>query len=589
MILSELAVKRPVFATVISLLLITFGIVAFQFLPIRELPDVTAPTVSIMTTYSGASSEVVESKITNVIEDRLGGINGIRSIESTSSHGSSRITVEFTPETDMEVAANDVREAMSRVIWRLPDEAESPIVFKNSGNGDAILRLALQSDTMSPVQLTDYAERTLQDRLSIVSGVSSVDVWGARQYVMRIELDTYAMTARGITPLDVESALRRENVEMPGGKIQGDQRSLQVRVMRDYDTVDSFEQLVVRQDGQSTVYLKDVATIRTGAKEEESLSKANGRNVITLAVVPISNANPLEVVNNVKAELELVTPFLPDGTTLMITSDDSVFIQGAIDEVRTTLIITMALVILVLYTFLGNARATLIPAVTVPVSLVSAFIVIFMMGYSINLLTLLALVLAIGLVVDDAIVVLENIHRHLEMGKTPLAAAWHGSREVGFAVVATTLVLVMTFVPIVFMEGTVGRLFSEYALTLAGAVVFSSLIALTLSPMLGSKVLKLNVKPSRFNLWTESCLSKMEWSYEKVLTAFIRKRWLGLILLAGSIGATTLLYPMIPQTFVPPEDRGSLFIVVTGPEGASYNTMEANMEEIEAKLLPRLG
>ncbi len=589
MIISELAVKRPVFATVISLLLITFGIAAFLLLPVRQLPDVSSPTVSVRTTYSSASSEVVESKITDPIEDQLGGINGIQSIDSRSTNGSSRVTITFTPDTDMEVATNDVREAVSKVTRRLPDEANAPIVRKNNGRGDAILRLTLQSDTMSPVQLTDYAERTIKDRLSLVSGVSSVDVWGAREYVMRVELNTEAMAARGITATDVESALKRENLEMPGGKIEGSQRSLPIRVVRDYDSVSTFENLVVRQNAQSTVYLKDIATVRTGAKEENSLSKANGHNVISLAITPISNANPLEVADNIKSELKLFTPFLPEGTTLNIQYDASAFIQSSIDEVQSTLLITMGLVVLVLYIFLGNARATLIPAVTVPVSLVAAFIVILAMGYSINLLTLLALVLAIGLVVDDAIVVLENIHRHLEMGEPPLAAAWNGVREVGFAVIATTVVLVMTFVPIVFMDGMIGRLFSEYALTLAGAVVFSSLIALTLSPMLGSKLLKLNIKPTFVSRYTEAGLGRLDNLYGRIVAIFVRRKWLGLGVLTVSIGCTAMLYPMIPQTFTPPEDQGVLFIVVTGPEGASYTSMEKSMEQIETKLLPTLG
>ena len=589
MILSELAVKRPVFATVISLLLITFGLVSFQFLSIRELPDVTAPGVNIRTTYDGASGEIIETKITNPIEDSLGGIDGIQSIESTSANGSSNISVTFVPGTDIEIGANDVREAVARVSRRLPDEADAPIVFKNNGRGDAILRISVLSNTMSLVKLTDYAERVLTERLSLVPGVSSVDVGGAREYVMRIDLNTNAMTLRGITAGDVETALRRENVEMPGGKIDGAHRTIPVRVIRDYDTAESFQKLVIRQDGQSTVYLQDIARVYTGAKVVDSLSKTNGRNSISLSIVPITDANPVDVVRDVKAEIEAFTPFLPEGTTLITTFDASLFIDGAINEVENTLLVTIALVILVLYIFLGNVRATLIPAVTVPVSLISAFIMIYIMGYSINLLTLLALVLAIGLVVDDAIVVLENIYRHLEMGKTPLVAAWQGSREVGFAVIATTVVLVATFIPIVFMEGTIGKLFSEYALTLAGAVVFSSLIALTLSPMMGSKLLKLNVKPSRFNRWSEHNLRRMESSYRKLLTIFVKQRMLSAVLLLGSLVATVVLYPIIPKTFTPAEDRGVLFIMVSGPEGASYDTMEESMTQIEKMLLPKVG
>lgn len=589
MILSDLSVKRPVFATVVSLLLITFGVVAFLMLSIRELPDTTPPKVSVYTSYSGASAEVVESKITNVIEDQLGGIEGIKAIESSSSHGSSRINIEFTPDRDMESAANDVRESMSRVTWRLPDEAESPIVWKNSGSGESILMVTLQSDRMSPVELTDYAKRTLQDKLSLVDGVSSADIYGAREYVMRIELDPVAMAARKLTANDVKDALKRDNVELPAGEMTGSQRTLQVRVMRDYNTVEDFRSLVIRQKGSSTVYLRDIADIRADAKDVESMAKANGRNVVTLGIVPLSQANPLDVVKNIKAEINAFTPFLPEGTMLDTTYDASVFIEGAIREVFDTLFVTMGLVILVLYIFLGSARATLIPAVTVPVSLISAFIIIYALGYSINLLTLLALILAIGLVVDDAIVVLENIHRHLEQGESTLVAAWKGAREVGFAVVATTVVLVMTFVPIVFMEGTIGRLFSEYALTLAGAVTFSSLVALTLSPMLASKLLKLNVKPTRINRLTSHCLEQLESHYERLLKVFLRRKWLGLLFLVGSLATTAVLYPIIPQTFTPPEDRGVIFVIVKGPEGASFDSMKASMEDIESRLMPELG
>ncbi|KEI71858.1 efflux RND transporter permease subunit [Endozoicomonas elysicola] len=589
MILSDLSIKRPVFATVVSLLLITFGVVCFTMLPVRELPDITPPTVMIYTGYDGASAEVIESKITNVIEDQLGGIEGVRFIESTSRNGTSRINIEFSPDRDMETAANDVREAMSRVIWRLPDEAESPIVWKNDGSGETILNISLQSDTLSLIELTDYAERTLQDRLSLVDGVSSVDVMGAREYVMRIELDAEAMAARQITTSDVRSALRRDNVELPAGEMTDTLRTLPVRVNRDYNTINDFRRLLIRQDGSSKIYLEDIASIRTEAKEIETLAKANGRNVLSLGIVPLSQANPLEVIQNVKDEVEAFTPFLPEGTYMTTTRDSSIYIQSAIDEVYATLGMTIALVILVLYIFLGNARATLIPAVTVPVSLISAFIVIHLLGYSINLLTLLALVLAIGLVVDDAIVVLENIHQHLERGEPPLVAAWKGAREVSFAVIATTVVLVMTFVPIVFMEGSVGRLFSEYAMTLVGAVVFSSLIALTLSPMMSSQLLKLNVKPSKASQLIEKTHQRLTNLYRNALSQLLIFRWAGLVLLLASLGITALLYPMIPQTFTPSEDRGEFIVIVKGPEGANFDSMEESMLKLESKLLPHLG
>ncbi|MGI2029832.1 efflux RND transporter permease subunit [Endozoicomonas acroporae] len=364
-----------------------------------------------------------------------------------------------------------------------------------------------------------------------VDGVSSVDLMGAREYVMRIELDARAMAARQITISDVRSALRRDNVEQPAGELTDSLRTLPVRLNCDYNTIDDFRRLLIRQDGSRRVYLADIAAIRTEAKEIETLAKANGRNVLSLGIVPLSQANPLEVIQNVKDEIDAFIPFLPEGTYMTTTRDTSVYIQSAIDEVYTTQAMTIALVVLVLYIFLGNVRATLIPAVTVPVSLISAFIVIHLLGYSINLLTLLALVLAIGLGVDDAIVVLENIHQHLERGEPPLVAAWKGAREVSFAVVATTVVLVMTFVPIIFMEGSVGQLFSEYAMTLIGAVVFSSLIALTLSPMMSSRLLKLNVKPSKASQLIEKAHQWLTDVYRQTLANVLKHPWLGLMLL----------------------------------------------------------
>lgn len=587
--LSDLSIKRPVFAVVVSLLLITFGVVTFRMLPVRELPEVTAPAVMVFTSYEGASAEVIESKITNVIEDQLGGIEGVRFIDSTSSNGTSRIKIEFSPDRDMETAANDVRESMSRVTWRLPDDAESPVVWKNDGSGETILSLSLQSDAMSLIELTDYAERTLQDRLSLVDGVSSVDVMGSREYVMRVELNPTAMAARNITASDIRDALRRDNIELPGGEISDNQRTLPIRVNRDYNTVNDFRRLLIRQDGNTNIYLEDIATLRTDAKEVDSLAKANGRNVLGLGVVPLSQANPLDVINNVKKEVAALTPFLPAGTYLTITQDSSIYIQSAIDEVYSTLFMTIVLVVMVLYLFLGNARATLIPAVTVPISLISAFIVLQLFGYSINLLTLLALVLAIGLVVDDAIVVLENIHQHLERGEPPLVAAWKGAREVGFAVVATTVVLIMTFVPIIFLEGTIGRLFSEYAVTLMGAVVFSSLIALTLSPMMSSQFLKLNPEPSKVTVWVDAINERMANGYRRLLGTTLKYKWFGLGTLLGSLALTVALYPMVPKAFTPPEDRGEFIVVVKGPDGASFESMEKSMLELEAKLLPDLG
>ncbi len=588
MILSDVAVKRPVFAMVISLLLVTFGIITFLKLPLRELPDTAKPKVSISTRYGGASAEVVESRITTPIEDQLSGIEGIEFIESNTFNGSSRISIEFDTSRDMDSAANDVRESIARVIKHLPEEADDPIVSKSSASEDPVLYVMLRSETLSPVALTDYANRTLKERLSLVSGVSSVDLMGERQYVMRVELNPTAMSSRDITAQDIDNALKKDNIELPAGEIDGKQRILQLRLRRDYNTAEDFKQLVIRQNSTSTVYLKDVARVFPGAKESKKLFNANGFNTVGLAIVPLSQANPLSVIKAVKKNIRAFQPFLPKGTEVSWTYDASTFIQSAIDEVYMTLGISIILVVLVIYIFLGNVRSALIPAVTIPISLIAAFITIHFLDYSINLLTLLALVLAIGLVVDDAIVVLENVHRHLENGETPLVAAYKGTREVGFAVVATTAVLIVTFVPIVFLGGTVGRLFSEYALTLAGAVFFSSIVALTLSPVMASKLLKTKEKPTWLSRHLDNVMAWLENTYSRVLQASLRHKWLGIGCLLASFAVAGTLFPFIPQTFAPKEDNGAIFILVKGAEGASFNAMSESMGEIERRLLPLL-
>lgn len=585
--LSETAVRRPVFALVISLLLITFGLIAWQNLPLRQYPDVTRPQVTVMTSYTGASAEVVELQITTPIEDQLSGIEGIHTIESNSARGVSRIVISFSEQRDLDNAANDVREAVARVMRSLPDDADTPLVMKRSATGEAILYIILGSTRMSSVELTDYARRTLQERLSLVSGVSNVSLLGAQDYVMRVELNPDALNARQMSVNDIINTLRQENLELRGGQLEGPQRTLQIQISRDYNTLEEFQNLVLKVTDGHSIRLGDVASISTGARNTDQLFRSNGRNVIGLGIEPISTANPLEVIADVKQALDEFRPFLPDGADLDTTFDASIFIQSAIDEVYFTLALSMLLVVLVIYIFLGTPRATLIPAITVPVSLIAAFIAIALFGFSINLMTLLALVLAIGLVVDDAIVVLENIHRHLDEGKPPLLAAWVGIREVGFAVIATTTVLIATFVPIIFLEGTVGQFFREYALTLAGAVAFSSLIALTLTPVLCSKMLKAHSQGERQRLM-HRLLNWLEKHYHRLLNQGLQHRWLALVFLIAALAATGWGFTQLPRAYAPPEDQGSIFIFVRGQEGASAARMKASMMQVEERLLPLL-
>ncbi|WP_394247409.1 vibriobactin export RND transporter permease subunit VexH [Vibrio profundi] len=588
--LSDVSVKRPVAALVLSLLLVVFGIVSFSKLAVREMPDIESPVVSISTRYEGASATIIESQITSVLEDQLSGISGIDEIESTTRNSMSRITITFELGYDLNTGTSDVRDAVARAQRSLPDEADDPIVYKNNGSGEASVYINLSSSEMDRTQLTDYTERVLVDRFSLISGVSSVDISGGLYKVMYVKLKPALMAGRGVTASDITAALRSENIESPGGEVRNDAIVMSVRTARSYAEAEDFEYLVVKRASDNTpIYLKDVADVYIGAENENSTFKSDGVVNVSMGIVPQSDANPLEVAALVHEEVEKIQKFLPDGTRLAIDYDSTVFIDRSISEVYSTLFITGGLVILVLYVFIGQARATLIPAVTVPVSLISSFIAAYYFGFSINLITLMALILSIGLVVDDAIVVVENIFHHIERGESPLLAAYKGTREVGFAVVATTLVLVMVFLPISFMDGMVGLLFTEFSVLLAMSVIFSSLIALTLTPVLGSKILKANVKPNRFNKLVERVFSKLEGGYRGLLRRAISWRWAAPIIIIACLGGSYGLMQQVPSQLTPQEDRGVIFAFVRGADATSYNRMSANMDIVEDRLMPLLG
>ena len=587
MILSDLAIKRPVVACVINLLLIVFGILAFQNLPVREYPDISAPIVSVSASYTGASPDIMESRVAKVIEDQLSGISGIRYIDSSSSAGRSRITIEFEPERNIEEAANDVRDAVSKAQSRLPDDIDPPTVEKSDSDGDGVISFAVSSDRLLAVELSDYVKRQLADPLSLVDGVSLVQLWGFNPYALLVQLDPTEMASRNITVMDIEKALRSENIEAPAGSISDAARTYMLRLERSYTSVKDYQQLIIRhnQDG-SLVYLSDVAIVETGSKDDDQLYRVDGRNMVVMDFLKQSEANTLDVVNRVKEEVEQLQHFLPEGMSITPMSDSSIFIESAISEVYKTLAVTSALVILVIYIFLGSARATLIPAITVPVSLIAAFAALQLFGYSINLITLLALVLAVGLLVDDSIVVLENIHRRIDEGEPPLVAAYRGSKEVGMAVVATTAVLVAVFLPITLMTGTVGLLFKEYAVTLAASVCISSIVALTLGPVLGSRVLSLNVKPGGFSVWIDKQFAKLESAYGRLLHITLKHNWIPAVIVILSLGFTAYAYQQLPQSFVSREDQGRLYVRITGTEGSSYKVMEPLVDEIEQRLKP---
>lgn len=585
--ITDTAVKRPIFAIVINLLLLTFGLVAFSMLPLREYPDIESPIVSVSTNYTGASAEVVETKITQVLENRISGIEGIKSITSSSRNGRSNITIEFTISRDIDAAANDVRERVSRALDRLPEQVRPPEVSKSNSDESPIAWFVLNSETMDTLQLSDYAQRFIVDRLAVVDGVSNVRIGGERQYAMKIWLDRKAMAARGITSGDIEQVLRRENVELPAGEIESIDRDFSVRIARSYKTQEDFDNLVIKRGEQGyLVRLGEVADVQLEAADDESTFRGNGRNMIGMGIVKQAKANTLEVVDNARKELEKIKRNLPEGTTIQDSYDSSVFIRESITEVYRTLAIAMALVVLVIYIFLGNIRATLIPAVTVPVALVATFMFLLAMGYSINLLTLLALVLAIGLVVDDAIVMLENIYRRIELGEPKLLAAYRGAREVGFAIIATTLVLISVFIPLIFMDGRIGALFTEFAFAVSAAVLFSSITALTLSPALCSKVLKPSSSESRFSQWMDRQFSRLEQGYRRVLQDNLKRKYSLIVMLILAGFTSYSLFQQIPSELTPKEDRGTFFVMMNGPEGASYENNAANMAKIEQQLLP---
>ena len=588
MILSDVSITRPVLAAVMSLLLIAFGLVSFERLPLREYPDIDPPVVSVETLYPGAAASVIETRITELIEDRISGVEGIRFIESTSEDGRSVINIEFDIGRDIDGAANDIRDRVSSILDDLPDEADPPEIQKVDTNEEVIMWLNLVSDRMSVPELTDYANRYLADRFSVLDGVARVRIGGGQVYAMRIWLDRRELAARNLTVADVEAALRAENLELPAGSIDSEDRQFTVRTERMFRNAADFARLVLaRGDDGYLVRLGDVARVERGTAEDRLFFRGNGVPMVGIGIIKQSTANTLAVAEVAKAEMRRISAGLPEGMAIKQSYDSSVFIEGAIHEVYKTLFIAIALVICVIYLFLGSVRAMLVPAVTVPVSLVASFLVLLALDFSINLLTLLALVLAIGLVVDDAIVVLENIHRRMEQyGESRLVAAYRGTRQVGFAVVATTVVLVAVFVPIAFLQGDIGRLFSEFALTMAAAVTFSSFVALSLSSMLASKVLPESARRARLSQGVDWVFGKVRLGYHRVLLLMLRHAWVVGAAFAGILAASLWLLEQIPDEYAPKEDRGVFYLMVTGPEGSSYKYIAGYMTEIERRMMP---
>jgi multidrug efflux pump len=587
--ISELSIRRPVFATVLSLLLLIVGVMATLRLTVREYPDTSQPVVSVNVGYRGANAAVVETRITQIIENEVAGLEGVDKVTSQSRDERSSVSVQFTADRDMDSAANDVRDRVTRIMSRLPDEAEAPQIQKQESGSDPVMFIILSSTTRNGLELTDYAERYLVDRIGAVPGVASVFINGARRYSMRVWLDRGAMAARRIAVSDIESALRDQNIELPAGRIESLQREFTLRTETSLQNEDDFRNLVVGrgQDGY-LVRLGDVAQVQMAAENQRGGSAVDGNPALMMPVTPLSTANVLEVSKAIRAEMALIRETLPKDISFEVNIDNSVFIRESMRKVVVALGETGIIVLVVIFLFLGSLRATLIPAATIPVSILAAAILMASLNYSINTLTLLGAVLAIGLVVDDAIVVLENIVRRIENGEQPLLAAMNGSREITFAVVATTMVLVAVFLPISYLQGNVGKLFGEFGVTVAAAVVFSAVVALTLTPMMTSKLFAKGIHRGRIATAVDGAFKSMAGVYNSALRwSLVGSRPVWLLSFAGVSAALVLSllvagWPWsgmrLPQELAPQEDRGRVQIFVVGPEGSTVEYTQRQLE-----------
>jgi multidrug efflux pump len=579
--LPELSVRRPVFATVLSLLILLVGAVAFNSLSVREYPQIDEPNVTVSTRFGGASSEVVESQVTKPLEDSLAGIEGVDIITSISRQESSQITVRFKLNRDPDRAASDVRDKVSRVRQRLPQGIDEPVIAKIEADASPVVWLALSSDVHTPLQLSDFANRIAKPLLQTAPGAADVRIFGERRYAMRIWIDPDRLAAYRLTVQDVEDALRRSNLELPAGRIESIQREFNVTAATDLQTPEQFRAMALRTINGQTIRLGDVARVMEGPQEERTSVRYNSRDAIALGVIRQATANPLALSAGVYALLDRVRADLPLGVQIEVANDNSIFIDRSIKAVYTTIAEAVVLVALVIFVFLRTLRASLIALVTIPVSLIGTFALMALFGFSINTLTLLAMVLAIGLVVDDAIVVLENVYRYIEQGMKPFEAAIRGAREVGFAVIAMTLTLAAVYAPLAFTPGRTGRLFTEFALALAGAVLVSGFVALTLTPMMCSKLLRHNPSPGRFDRGMERVLNAITRGYAQALAWTLGARWLVVgVMLASALGSGALLQST-KQELAPMEDRGVVIASINGPDGATLAYTQRYAESIE--------
>ncbi|MBP9725801.1 MAG: efflux RND transporter permease subunit, partial [Bacteroidia bacterium] len=581
MSISTTSINRPVLASVFSILIVLFGIIGYSYLGVREYPSIDPPVINVRTAYTGASAEIIESQITEPLEKAINGIAGIRSISSASNLGSSQITVEFNLDANLEEAANDVRDKVSQAVRQLPQDIDAPpVVAKADANSDAIIAMTVRSDTRNQLQLNDYAENVLIEKLQTIPGVSTIQVWGQKRYAMRIWMDPARLAALRLTPLDIKSALDRENVELPGGKIVGNTTELTVRTLGKFSTEEEFNNLIIRSDGNKTIRLRDVGYAALGAENEETMLKGNGTPMIGLGVVPQPGANYIDIADEFYKRMEQIKKDQPKDLQVDLALDNTKFIRSSITEVQETLLIAFLLVVLIIYLFFRDWLIAFRPLIDIPVSLIGAFFIMYLAGFSINILTMLAIVLATGLVVDDGIVVTENIFKKIEEGLSPREAAIKGSNEIFFAVVSTSITLAIVFLPIIFLEGFVGRLFREFGVVLAGAVLISALVSLTLTPMLNVLMTRKEQKHSRFYEMTEPFFQKLNDTYEKSLKRFLAKRWQAVVIVIVAFVLIGVLFSVIKSELSPLDDRSVMRVTASAPEGVSYEYMDHYMNKM---------
>ena len=578
--ISELSIRRPVLATVLTIIIILFGLIGYTYLGVREYPSVDNPIISVTCSYAGANADVIENQITEPLEQNINGIPGIRSLSSVSQQGQCRITIEFELSVDLETAANDVRDKVSRAQRYLPDDCDPPTVSKADADAIPILMVALQSDKRSLLELSEIADLTVKEQLQTIPDVSSVSIWGEKRYSMRLWLDPVKMAGYGITPTDIKSAIDRENVELPSGSIEGNTTELTIRTLGLMHTTQEFNDLILKEENNRIIRFSDVGRAELGPADLKSYMKMNGVPMVGVVVIPQPGANHIDIANAVYERMETMKKDLPDDIQYNYGFDNTQFIRASIDEVKSTVYEAFILVIIIIFLFLRDWRVTLIPCIVIPVSLVGAFFVMYVGGFSINVLSMLAIVLAVGLVVDDAIVMTENIYIRIERGMSPKEAGIEGSKEIFFAVISTTITLVAVFFPIVFMEGTTGRLFREFSFVVSGSVIISAFAALTVTPMLATKILKRQEKKNWFYRKTEPFFEGMNSIYSRSLQALLRRRWIAIPIVAATLIIIGWLWNTIPAEMAPLEDRSQITINTRGAEGITYEYIRDYTEEI---------